>query len=76
MCSRKNAEKAILIEIKKGIVLIDVHEHRYIKSGNLFFPCVYCGNSSYKIKSVLTWEMVDYRLQNVIDNYSIVSDLL
>lgn len=76
-CSKKNAKEIILNEVKNGTVLIDVDKHRYIRSENLFFPCIKIDDFHYKVKSVLTWEMVEYRLQSAIDNYSeFVSDLL
>lgn len=70
------AKKIILNEVKNGTVLIDVEQHRYIKSGDLFFPCIKLDKTHYKIKSVLPWEMVEHRLQNAIDNYAdFVTDL-
>jgi len=68
-CSREEAKQAILETVQNGFVLIDIQEHRYIKSSNLFFPCVKISENIYKIKSVLTWDMVEHRLQSAVDNY-------
>ena len=79
-CSKEQAKEIILYAVRNGTVLIDVEQHRYIKSGDLFFPCIKTSESSYKVKSVLPWDMVEHRLQSAIDkhtNYAeLVSDLL
>lgn len=52
----------------QGKILLDIKNHRYIKNGELFFPCVKIKNNLYKVKSVLTWDMVSERFQYILDN--------
>jgi hypothetical protein len=58
---------------KQGEVLLEVDDYRYIRfkddDYDLFFPCIKWNENAYVIKTTLLWEMVDYRLQNIIDNY-------
>lgn len=71
-CQRKEAKEKIERLAREGELLIEVDDYRYIKNGDLYLPCVqFSGLPSnyYRVKSVLTWDMVDYRMQNIIDNY-------
>lgn len=71
-CSPDVAKGEVIKLAQEGELLIEVNDYRYIKNGDFFLPCVhYAGKprNYYRVKSVLTWDMVDYRLQNVIDNY-------
>jgi hypothetical protein len=58
---------------KRGEVLLEVDDYRYIRfkddEYDLFFPCIKWKEDAYVIKTVLRWDMVSYRLQNIIDNY-------
>jgi hypothetical protein len=58
---------------KQGELLLEVDNYRYIRfkddEYDLFFPCIKWSENIYVIKSTLTWDMVEYRLQNIIDNY-------
>lgn len=56
--------------VKSGEVLLDVGRHRYVKKDNLFFPCVRLNKFMYRIKSVLTWDMVEHRMDKIIQKYS------
>ena len=58
---------------KRGEIILEIDNYRYIRfkdeEYDLFFPCIEWRENIYIIKSTLTWDMVDYRLQKVIDNY-------
>ena len=44
--------------VRRGQVILDTGSHRYIKSGNLRFPCIKDDEDGcYVIKSVITPEM-------------------
>jgi hypothetical protein len=76
-CSPENAQNEVVRLAYEGKLLIVVDDYRYIKNGDLFLPCIqYTGKPSnyYRVKSVLTWDMVDYRLQRIIDNYHLNKD--
>lgn len=71
-CSLKKAKSEVEKLAKEGELLIEVDNYRYIKNGELYLPCIqYTGRPKnyFRVKSVLTWDMVDYRFQKVIDNY-------
>lgn len=70
--SPKMAKSKIESLAREGELVIEVDDYRYIKNGDLYLPCIqYTGMPShvYRVKSVLTWDMVQHRFQNVIDNY-------
>lgn len=70
--SWEEARSAVVELARTSELLIEVDDHRYLKNGEFYLPCVrhrYLGSNVYVVKSVLTWDMVDYRLQNIIDNY-------
>jgi hypothetical protein len=55
-----------------GVIVLDVKEHRYIRNDDLFIPCIRWeekGKNVFRVKSILTWDMVEDRVQRVIDNY-------
>lgn len=63
------AEEKCLDTIHTGKLLLETDLFRYIKNGNLFFPCKKEGNI-YTVTTVLLWDsMVEKRFQKVIDNY-------
>lgn len=68
-CCPEEAEELILDKVNKGKILLDIGNHRYVRYENLFFPCVRINQKLYKVKSVLTWDMVEHRIQRVVDNY-------
>jgi len=71
-CQWNEAKEKIERLANEGELLIEVDDYRYIKNGDLYLPCVqFTGKPSnyFRVKSVLTWDMVDYRIQNIIDNY-------
>jgi hypothetical protein len=60
----------------KGEVILEVDNYRYIRfkdtdddNIDLFFPCIKAKDNVYVIKTTLTWDMVEERLQNIIDKY-------
>ena len=58
---------------KQGEIILEVDDYRYIRfrddEYDLFFPCIKWSENAYVIKTTLRWDMVKYRLQNIIDNY-------
>jgi hypothetical protein len=58
---------------KNGEVILEVDDYRYIRfkdeEYDLFFPCIKWSENAYVIKTTLRWDMVQHRLQNIIDNY-------
>jgi hypothetical protein len=58
---------------KRGEILLEVDDYRYIRfkdeEYDLFFPCIKWRENAYVIKTTLRWDMVEYRLQKIIDNY-------
>lgn len=46
--------------VSQGVILLDYHQHRYIKNGNLRFPCIRMDKKGtrYLIKSVITKGMM------------------
>lgn len=68
----EEARRTIVNLANSGELLVEVEDHRYLKSGEFYLPCVrhrHLGKNVYVVKSVLTWDMVDYRMQNIIDKY-------
>lgn len=68
--TREQAKLTIEEKVTNGEVMLDIDEHRYIRNGELFFPCTKWkrpDEQEYLVKSVLTWDMVDYRIQRAID---------
>lgn len=39
---------------RNGQVILETEKHRYVKSGNLRFPCIRTEDGAYVIKSVIT----------------------
>jgi hypothetical protein len=61
-----NIRDFILKKVKEGNVVLDEDKHRYIRNGDLFFPCIKWeerGKNVYNVKSFLTWEMVSHKFQ-------------
>jgi len=73
-CPPHRAAQMVRTLAQEGNLLFEVGRHRYIRNGDLFLPCVIHRNSInrniYVVKSVLRWDMVQGRLQRVIDRYS------
>jgi hypothetical protein len=56
--------------INDGELMLETDDFRYIKNGNLFFPCKNEGDNIYTITTVLIYdEMVRNRFQNIVDSY-------
>ena len=68
----QNANETCLHLISTGKLLLETPIFRYIKNGNLFFPCKKKSGFSnvYKVCTVLLYdEMVKKRFQKIIDIY-------
>lgn len=68
--NRKQAKKQLIERMENGKILLDVNNHRYIRSDDLFIPCskwIEKGDNVFNAKSVLTWDMVKHRIQRVVD---------
>lgn len=63
------ARQAVEFTARSGVVLLETDGYRYIRNGDLFLPCVEFEPNTYRIKTILTWDMVDGRLQNIIYKY-------
>lgn len=66
------ARAKVIALAETGQLIVEVDDYRYIKNGDYYLPCVqheHFGSNTYCVKSVLTWDMVDYRFQNIIDKY-------
>lgn len=75
MCQRaniswENASEKCLELLQQGELLLETKLFRYIKNGNLFFPCKLDGNNKYVVTTILLYNsMVECRFQNIIDLY-------
>jgi hypothetical protein len=73
-CTWEEARAKVINLAENGELILEVDDYRYMKNEDYYLPCIqdrYLGANTYRVKSVLTWDMVDYRLQNIIDNYHI-----
>ena len=66
----RSVERRIIEYVENGSILLDTGEHRYIQYDDLFFPCVKIGENAYKVKTVLVKDMVEARMQSVVDKYN------
>jgi len=75
-CSRMEAPQKVVEIAESAQLFLEFGPYRYLRSadGNLFLPCIldkYSNNNyTYKVRSVLRWEMVKDRLQRVVDKYA------
>lgn len=69
--SETEAKEVIEQLVSTGKVLLDTRYHRYIKNGEMFFPCIKRRDNSFIVKSVLLWDMVKDRVQRIVDKYNI-----
>jgi hypothetical protein len=52
------AKEEIVKTVRDGVVLMDLGTHRYIKNGNLVFPCKKSDKPHiFAVLTVLTWDM-------------------
>jgi hypothetical protein len=55
--------------VASGDIILDFDQYRYIRNGELFFPCVKI-EGGYRVKTVLTWsDMVEPYFQKIVDKY-------
>lgn len=67
----KDAKDKCLELILAGELLLETDVFRYIRNGNLFFPCKNEGDNTYTVTTVLLYdEMVENRFQNIVDMYN------
>jgi len=75
-CSRMEAPHKIVEIAETAYLFLEFGPYRYLRSadGELFLPCIldkYSNNNyTYKVRSVLRWDMVEERLQRVVDKYA------
>ena len=66
------AAQVIELEVKKGAVLLEFDDYRYIRTHDLVFPCKFVGENNgvekYLVQTVLTNEMTT-NMQVLIDKY-------
>lgn len=56
--------------IRSGKLLLETKVFRYVRNGDLFFPCKIVGKNVYLVTTVLNYdEMVKDRFQNIVDRY-------
>ena len=57
-----NVDEKIEELAEEGTIIAEVREnekrYRYLRNGDLFLPCVADSGYSFKVMSVMTWEMV------------------
>lgn len=72
-CFPRFAKRHLKALVEQAELLGEFGNHRYLRYGNLFFPCTLHWKSHeqdvYVIKSVLRWDMVKHRFQRVVDKY-------
>lgn len=71
--TRAEAKQKVLDLVQKGRVILEFNQYRYIQSGDFYLPCVKWpskGERAYRVKTVMTWDMVENRLQQVVDRYA------
>jgi len=61
-----HAENAIIERIQKGEVILSINKHLYIRNNLYLFPCVKISHQLYIVKTVLTWSMVEERMNKVM----------
>ena len=55
-----------------GEVIVETDDIKYLKYGNWFLPCVKIKDvdtETWKVKSMLTWEMFEENMQEKADKY-------
>lgn len=45
--------------VSNGSVLLDIEDNRYIRSNDLYFPCLRKDKNQYIILTTITWDMVE-----------------
>lgn len=69
-CERQDARQGIEKNVKTGSTFLTVNNHRYIRNGDLFFPCAKILPNIYVVKTVLQWNMVERRMNHLKHIYS------
>lgn len=68
---REQSAKDLVNKVSEGTIVLDCGQHRYIRNGHLFFPCIKLkyavGTVRYRVKTVMFWDMVSYRFQRIVD---------
>ena len=62
LSDRVEALEGIKQNVSTGDTFLTVNNHRYIKNGELFFPCAKIMPNIYVVKTVLKWNMVEQRM--------------
>lgn len=67
----EETEKTIIYGCKHGEILFEYNNVRYMKYGPIFYPCNKIGNeeNAWIVKTTMTWDMVEEKLQNKADKY-------
>lgn len=61
-----DVQQLVQADIDKGYVFLEQGRHRYIRSGNLFIPCIRFAADQYVVKSILLWDSMVARERDVI----------
>ena len=70
--NREDIKKSIQDMCYHGEVIVETEDIKYLKYGNWFLPCARIENQnieSWKVKSMLTWEMFEENMQEKLDKY-------
>lgn len=71
--SQDEARVQVIELAYNGSILLESDNYRYIQNGQYYLPCIKWkarGDNVYRIKTVMTWDMVENRLQSSIDKYA------
>jgi hypothetical protein len=72
--SKEAARDHIIKMAYNGSIILESKQYRYIQNGDYYLPCIKWssrGENVYRIKTVMTWDMVKDRFQSVVDKYTI-----
>jgi predicted RNA-binding protein with RPS1 domain len=69
--NRENIKKSIQDMCYHGEVIVETEDIKYLKYGNWFLPCAKANDEmeTWKVKSMLTWEMFQENMQEKLDKY-------
>jgi hypothetical protein len=67
--AKETAVDDITKRIKEGNTFLTINNHRYIKNGELLFPCAKLMENTFIVKTVLQWKMVERRMITLKEVY-------